>query len=404
MTRVIVQFSKVLHFDALVEPQDRAFCRKLISISVSLTIFFLLQFYFAMSSNTGNHIITLGGGNLEAFGIVSPDRVVVQHVTQDGIVHHKAPPAMEADDPLQTAEILVTRACDSCKKYFPSADLKFCSSCKTGGPYCGRQCQIKGWKAGHRQQCKANENSPKDDSIERASRKLLELLFAYADVRCIHHPIHGLMSISDVCRNYFQPRGPGILILQLRDGIDLEQFIFEIQLFITGQLTKDFDGIRVPQHEYVPIGEVGRSPFLNRLQALGIDSVVKNLTLSQYVLGIVTGDIPALHALVFEQNTAGIPKPKKLVSTMARSADLCEKIQTDPAFAQCRKHMSKLKTKPGVVWIRNIFDHKKHDYERGELNKVTPELLSRDLIQYQLDVATRAVNFMRMLVCIGRWY
>mmetsp|Transcript_40660 Transcript_40660/g.98244 ORF Transcript_40660/g.98244 Transcript_40660/m.98244 type:complete len:404 (+) Transcript_40660:71-1282(+) len=325
------------------------------------------------------------------FGIADPSRIVVMYTGPDGIVKMKMPPGVEAEDPLIEPKIAVSEACCCCGKYFKADDLKYCSACNTGGPYCGKACQVKDWKTGgHKQQCKpSKEPKTSASSVERASVILLEQLFAYADAKLVDRYEMGKMSISDIARVAFQHAGPGVLMLPIDSGWEVERCILDFQIAVAGNLHLDpgFEGIHLPEMEYmeIPFNPFKHVDFQFRLKALDIGSIMENLTMSQYLLGITVGS--TLHLLTFEQNTAGIPKSKKLISAVSRADSLKKRIETDPAFERCRQFMNNLNTQPGVVWIRNLFDTDRGEFDRSELDKVTPELLLKDLIQYQVEVA-----------------
>ncbi|CAJ1937992.1 unnamed protein product [Cylindrotheca closterium] len=286
------------------------------------------------------------------------------------------PPGVEAEDPLLEPAILVAGGCSCCKQYFNSEDLKYCTACKTGGPYCGKTCL-----PGQSLEVRTQEAMQEEQWTQKS--------------RCL--------SIGDIAREGFEEAGPGVMVLHLEHGTDLEQFIVEIQTCVTGTQVLDFDGIGLPEIVYVeypfkypsPFGpfDMTKDDLQRRFKALDMDSFMKNLTMSQYALGITVGTDPTLHLISFEQNTTGIPKSTKLVSSISRGETLRARIETNAAFSQCREFMGKFKVRPGVVWIRNIFDHDRNYFERTELEKVTPELLLKDLIQHQVDMGRQAMEF-----------
>lgn len=50
-------------------------------------------------------------------------------------------------------ELVSQSCCTFCRKV--SVGLKQCSACKTA-QYCSRECQVRHWRAGHRQECGAS--------------------------------------------------------------------------------------------------------------------------------------------------------------------------------------------------------------------------------------------------------
>jgi hypothetical protein len=47
----------------------------------------------------------------------------------------------------------IMEACDGCRGLFQRGGVKKCARCKKRA-YCGRACQRKHWKAGHKDECK----------------------------------------------------------------------------------------------------------------------------------------------------------------------------------------------------------------------------------------------------------
>ena len=290
-------------------------------------------------------------------------------------------------------DIRGTGLCAVCKKSFPTMQLKMCAGCKMAGPYCGKNCQAKDWRAQHKQVCGKSDLQIEvfKDPIEICAKKLVKNLRANPRLTCFPTAkgMTSLVSLVQEARSNFSGQGFYIQVFPDRKG--LRDFDYGISINRAG--VHDYGPNFNSRGMYIP-WPLDLDPsseeydLQQRLVQLGIDDAMSSLKESEFVAGVCLEKGEGLHFAIFDCEAENIVKQPRDTAFVA--TQLVLKIESDPAYLQCRNQMRKLRQHfPGVLMLGNIISRGELYFSKSDLKKVNPDLLLKELIHAGLALVGR---------------